>query len=32
MRPLFTVHAGEYLVGLHIEEHFKRVKEEKKKE
>jgi len=22
MRPLFTVHAGEYLVGSHIEEHF----------
>jgi hypothetical protein len=23
MRPLFTVHAGEYLVGSFIEEHFK---------
>jgi hypothetical protein len=25
MRSLFTVHAGEYLVGEHIEQHFKRV-------
>ena len=25
MRPLFTVHAGEYLVGAHIEKAFKRV-------
>ena len=25
MRPLFTVHAGEYLVGAHIERSFKRV-------
>jgi predicted helicase len=25
MRPLFTVHAGEYLVGAHIEWRFKRV-------
>ncbi len=24
MRPLFTVHAGEYLVGAHIEQRFKR--------
>ena len=24
MKPLFTVHAGEYLVGLHIERKFKR--------
>jgi hypothetical protein len=24
MRPLFTVHAGELLVGQHIEQHFKR--------
>jgi hypothetical protein len=24
MRPLFTIHAGEYLVGLHIERRFKR--------
>jgi hypothetical protein len=24
MRPLFTIHAGEYLVGLHIERHFKK--------
>lgn len=26
MKPLFTIHAGEYLVGSHIERHFKRVK------
>ena len=25
MKPLFTVHGGEYLVGSHIEERFKRV-------
>ncbi|MGC9997759.1 MAG: hypothetical protein ABSE79_20770 [Terriglobia bacterium] len=25
MTPLFTVHAGEYLVGSYIEEHFKRL-------
>jgi hypothetical protein len=25
MRPLFTLHAGEYLVGAHIEQRFKRV-------
>lgn len=25
MKPLFTIHAGEYLVGCHIEQHFKRV-------
>jgi hypothetical protein len=25
MRPLFTVHAGEYLVGSYIEQHYKRV-------
>jgi len=25
MRPLFTIHAGEYLVGAHIERSFKRV-------
>lgn len=25
MRPLFTVHAGEYLVGAHIEQRFKRL-------
>lgn len=25
MKPLFTVHGGEYLVGSHIEKHFKRV-------
>jgi hypothetical protein len=25
MRPLFSVHAGEYLVGSHIEQHFRRV-------
>ncbi len=25
MRPLFTVHAGEYLVGLYIEQNFKGV-------
>jgi hypothetical protein len=25
MRPLFTVHSGEYLVGSHIEQQFKRV-------
>jgi hypothetical protein len=24
MRPLFTIHAGEYLVGLHIERRFKK--------
>jgi hypothetical protein len=24
MQPLFTLHAGEYLVGAHIEHHFKR--------
>ena len=24
MRPLFTVHAGEFLVGQHIERKFKR--------
>lgn len=23
MKPLFTVHAGEYLVGSHIEQHFR---------
>jgi hypothetical protein len=23
MRPLFTIHVGEYLVGSHIEKHFK---------
>jgi hypothetical protein len=23
MKPLFTIHAGEYLVGAHIEKHFK---------
>ena len=23
MKPLFTIHAGEYLVGSHIESHFK---------
>lgn len=23
MRPLFTIHAGEYLVGLHIQKHLK---------
>lgn len=23
MKPLFTIHAGEYLVGSHIEKHFK---------
>lgn len=26
MRPLFTVHAGEYLVGSHIEQRFKKEK------
>jgi hypothetical protein len=25
MKPLFTVHAGEYVVGSYIEKHFKRV-------
>lgn len=25
MKPLFTLHAGEYLVGSYIEQHFKRV-------
>lgn len=25
MKPLFTVHGGEYIVGSHIEKHFKRV-------
>jgi hypothetical protein len=25
MKPLFTVHGGEYLVGSHIEQHFQRV-------
>lgn len=25
MKPLFTIHGGEYLVGSYIEEHFKRV-------
>ncbi len=25
MKPLFTVHGGEYLVGSYIEQHFKRV-------
>lgn len=25
MKPLFTIHAGEYLVGSHIEKHFRRV-------
>jgi hypothetical protein len=24
VRPFFTIHAGEYLVGAHIEHHFKR--------
>ena len=24
MKPLFTVHAGEYLVGSHIEKHYKK--------
>lgn len=24
MRPFFTIHAGEYLVGLHIEQRFRR--------
>jgi hypothetical protein len=23
MRPLFTIHAGEYLVGLHVQQHLK---------
>jgi len=23
MRPLFTIHAGEYLVGLHVQKHLK---------
>ena len=26
MRPLFTIHAGEYLVGSQIEQHFKKEK------
>jgi len=25
MKPLFTLHAGEYLVGAFIESHFKRL-------
>lgn len=25
MKPLFTIHSGEYLVGSYIEQHFKRV-------
>jgi hypothetical protein len=25
MKTLFTIHAGEYLVGSHIEQHFRRV-------
>jgi len=25
MKPLFTIHAGEYLVGSHIEQKFRRV-------
>ena len=25
MKPLFTVHAGEYLVGSHVEQTFRRV-------
>ena len=25
MKPLFSIHAGEYLVGSHIERHFRRV-------
>ena len=25
MKPLFTIHAGEYLVASHIEQHFRRV-------
>lgn len=25
MKPLFTVHVGEYLVGSYIEQHYKRV-------
>ena|SRR5712691_5241874 len=25
MKPLFTIHVGEYLVGSYIEQHFKRV-------
>ena len=24
MTPLFTIHAGEYLVGLYIEQHYKK--------
>ena len=24
MKPLFTIHAGEYLVGSYIEKHFKK--------
>jgi hypothetical protein len=24
MNPLFTVHAGEYLVGSHMETHYKK--------
>jgi hypothetical protein len=23
MKPIFTIHAGEYLVGSYIEEHYK---------
>ena len=26
MKPLFTIHAGEYLVGSHVEHQFRRVK------
>jgi hypothetical protein len=25
MKPMFTIHSGEYLVGAHIERRFKRV-------
>ena len=25
MKPLFTIHGGEYLVGSYVEEHFRRV-------
>ena len=25
MKPLFTVHGGEYLVGSYVEQHYKRV-------
>jgi hypothetical protein len=25
MKPLFTIHAGEYLVGSHIEQHYGKV-------